>query len=358
MKLLKKYFLVLVLFVSFLNTKAQFSGYTFCDWDKITIDSKYIPTQNDTAIVFASIRNYLSEKTEFLDYDYDTTRTIHYFSIYFNHNKWICVPRNTLAEALGTADKKDIVVYCEGMGKDFTANLDRATRLTRIYNVLTVMFDWPTYRPYLSGGRNYRLAMSQSTQIARPFGKLLNELEKIKNDGKFGSNKLSMILHSMGNRVIKKAVINNNIEVRTKLFDNIILNAACVKMRGHKKWLERLNIQDKIYVTRNNRDRTLNLARIAGLSKQLGMHNRWRKANNAVYLNFSKVLGHEHNYFLMTNVLREHPELKVIYSRIFHGEQLTFDDKEKFIVRKNGRLVKLIKPRVSQDGDISLSVGM
>jgi hypothetical protein len=356
---LKKYFLFFTFLCSLSFLKAQFGGYTGCDWDKIKVDPNYVPTPTDTAIVFVSVRNYFPEKLEYLDYDLDSTGTLHYFSIYFNLNQWTCVPRKSLEETYANAPQhKDIVVYAEGMGKTFTSNVDRATRFTRIYDVVTVMFDWPTYRPYLKGGKNFRLAKNQSAEAAKPLSKLFDELEKLKSEGKFGPNKLSMIFHSLGNRLIKEAVINNNIKIKTKLFDNIILNAACVKMRGHKKWLEKLNIQDKIYVTRNNRDRSLALARIAGFSKQLGMHNRWRKAENAIYLNFSKVLKREHNYFLMTNVLKAHPEIKNLYSDLFHAKNISFDDQAKFKKRKEGHIITLIKPHVSQDGDIGLSIGM
>ena len=329
----KKYFLVLFLF-SILTSKAQ-SGYTYCDWDRIKLDAKYVPAETDTAIVFASVRNYYSAKTEFFDYDLDTSHTLHYFTIYFNHNNWICVPKKDLNEALYSAAKnKDIVIYSEGMGKDFTANLDRATRFTRLYNVVTVMFDWPTYRPYLSGGKNYKLARRQSKEAARSLAKLFNEMDKYKSVNNLENVKMSLLFHSLGNRLIKDAVKNNYIEVKTKLFDNVILNAACVKTLLHKKWVQKLNIQKGIYITKNNHDRTLLLAGIAGLRKQLGRHSGWFRAKNAVYLNFSKVLVHDHNYFLMNNVFRSHPNIKTLYNDMFHGKPILFDDEKKFEQRK------------------------
>lgn len=355
----KKFFLALFFFVTFIS-KAQFSGYTFCEWELIKVDAKYVPTNDDTLIVFASVRNYLPDMPECLDYDLDTSKTLHYFSIYFNHNKWVCVPRKTLEEAFeGASKNKDVVVYGEGMGKTFTANVDRATRLTRIYNVTTIMFDWPTYTPNLSGGKNYKRARIQSTNVSRSLCNLFAGLEKIKPSLKADSLNLSLLLHSLGNRLIKEAVMNDHITTKIKLFNDIILNAACVKMRRHRKWLEKLNIQDQIYLTRNNKDRTLLLAKLAGFTEQLGRRSALRKAKNAIYLDFSPVLEREHNYFLMTNILVRHPDLKTIYNDIFHGKAINFNDEKKFISQKNGRVITLKGPeRVTQEGDISIGIGM
>ncbi|HWY11299.1 MAG TPA: alpha/beta hydrolase [Bacteroidia bacterium] len=354
MNFLKKYLFTGLFLFYILISNAQSSGYTYCDWDRIKLDTKYIPNEIDTAIIFVSTRNYFPDKPEFFDYDLDTTHALHYFAIYFNHNNWICVPKQDLQDALRDVSKRDIVVYTEGMGKTFPANIDRATRFTRLYNVVTIMFDWPTYRPYLSGGKNYKLARRQSKTVARSLSKLFSELDKYKASRE-GTVKMSLLFHSLGNRIIKEAVTNDFIEVKDKLFDNIILNAPCVKMRGHKKWLEKLNIQKQIFVTRNNHDRTLELARLAGFTKQLGMHNRWRKADNAIYLNFSKVLEKEHNYFLMNNVLRSHPNIKALYNDMFHAKPILFDDEKKFKQRKKN-VITLIQPYFGEDGDVGISL--
>lgn len=356
---LKKYYFVIVLFASFLNIKAQFGGYTGCDWDKIKFDTSYVPTANDTAVIFVSTRNFFPDKKQFFDYDFDTTHTLHYSNIYFKGNKWICVKRNSLEEAFnGTIKTKDIVVYGEGMGKTFPSNIDRATRFTRLYNVTTIMFDWPTYRPFLTGGKNYKTARVQSMEVSKSMVRLFNDLDRLRSSGATGDVKLSLLLHSLGNRLIKAAAKHNFIQVKGKLFDNIVLNAPCINKRGHKEWMEKLKIQDHIYITRNNRDKTLILAGTLAFSKQLGRHFGLRKANNATYINFSKVLYREHNYFLMTNVLKEHPGLKVLYAELFHGKKPTFDDPKKFTKKDNGRLIILHEPHVSQDGDIGISIGM
>ncbi len=355
---LKKYFFGVFLFLTFIS-KAQFSGYTFCDWDKITLKENYVPTNEDTAIVFVSVREYFYDTSEFMGYELDKGLRPRYFTIYFHNRNWVCVPKQNLKEAFNGTDKnKDIVLYGEGMGKDFPADVDRATRLTRVYDVTTVMFDWPTYRPYMSGGKNYRKARFQSTRVSIAMCDLFNELEKIKSFVKSDSANLTLLLHSLGNRLIKEAVTNNFIKTKTKLFDDIVLNAPCVKMRRHRKWLEKLNIQEQIYLTRNNKDRTLLLAKLAGFTEQLGRRSALCKAKNAIYLNFSPVLEKEHNYFLLTGVLERHPDVKAIYSDIFHGKSINFKDEKKFINQRNGHVITLKAPeRETQQGDISIGIG-
>lgn len=359
MRNLKKYFLALALF-SITVSKAQHSGYTFCDWDKITFNPQYTPEKTDTVVVFVSVRNYFPEKNEFMSNELDSTQTLHYFSIYFNRNKWVCVTRISLEEAFTGAPKnKDLVVYGEGLGREFIGNIDRATRLTRGYDVLTVMFDWPTFRSYLGRGKNYRKAKMQSTNVSKMMCDFFVELEKIKPIVKSDSSNLTLFLHSLGNRLLKEAVTNSFINVKTKLFHHVVLNAPCVKKNGHKKWLEKLNIQDEIYLTRNNKDRTLNLARWADFSERLGRHWGAAKAKNAVYLNFSPVLEKEHNYFLMTNVMVKHPDIKAIYSDIFHNKAINFDNEKIFIKQNRGRVITLKRPDAEgKDINIGISVGL
>src|SRR5438105_1943970 len=93
-----------ILFFLFFISKARSqntmypSGYTFCDWDKIAFTPNYNPIPGDTAIIFVSTRTYFPDKEFFLSYDFDTSNTLHCFTIYFNQNKWICVPRKDLTE--------------------------------------------------------------------------------------------------------------------------------------------------------------------------------------------------------------------------------------------------------------------
>ena len=89
------------------------------------------------------------------------------------------------------------------------------------------------------------------------------------------------------------------------------------------------------------------------------MHARWRKAENAFYLDFSPILEKEHNYFLMTNVLAKHPDIKTIYSDIYHGKAINFSNEKKFINQRNGRVITLKGPEsVTQEGDVGIGISL
>jgi hypothetical protein len=244
----------------------------------------------------------------------------------------------------------DVVVYAEGLGKTFTSALDRATRVTRTYGVSIIMFDWSTFNPSLKGGQNFRTTRANSKFAAKPFAAMLDSLDNIKksDDDIFGH--LTLFMHSMGNLLMMHAVKRGYLNINEKLFDNVVINAACVPQRKHKYWVEKINIQDHLYITRNNHDRNLNGARfISFFQHQLGERLRGPLAANATYIDFSNILNLEHNYFLYDDVWREKPQIEKIYYNIFHVRDLSLEDKNKFR-RCNKYTVEVVRKRSEQKG--------
>ena len=115
------------------------------------------------------------------------------------------------------------------------------------------------------------------------------------------------------------------------LFSNFILNAAAVNQYQHQKWLEKLNIQERIYVTINNDDFTLHGAMILRASKQLGLGYRGSTAMNAHYVNFSDVATREHNLFLGKSATeKNNPYIYLFYKQAFHGSAVSFNENTGF----------------------------
>ena len=340
--------------------QGQNCGYTYCSWEDIIVKESFTQTNEDTAIILVSCRNYFPNQQKFLDYDFDTTNTLHYFNIFFNQNRWICIRRNNLQEAIsGINLNKDVVVYGEGLGKTFCDDVDRATRLARTYDVLPIMFDWPTSRPYMKNGKNMVITMAVSARVAKPFSNFIKEIGTLNLKQLQGINgeikQFTLFLHSMGNLLMMHAIQKNYLDT-VKIFDNIILNAACVPEKNHKLWVEKIKIQKNLFITRNNHDRSLNGAKILTWAAQLGERPRQPFAKNALYISFNKVLHLEHNYFLFTDVLQKHQNIKEVYSFIFHGHTLPINDEQKFKILKPKNSVELIKPFDPTNGNFKFSL--
>lgn len=303
------------------STNAFSAGYTGCDWSRMALDKNYAFTKEDTCLFVVSTRHYNDSLKEFLDYDYDATGTLKYFAVYFQGGRWTAVPYPSLEALLSLkAEFKDFVVFTEGLGKTFTSGIDRATRLRRIYNIDELFFDWPTQRPYMKSGKNFRTTYRVSREVAKPYAHFLKEFQSYKETHRSKFKTTTLMFHSMGNLVLMYDLKNDLLKnIRPGLADNVILNAACVPQRKHAKWLGKLSFSKNTFVTINNRDRNLNGARFAMLTRILGAKVKKPFVPGVHYVDFSEVLEREHNYYLIKNLLEKKPYLRKFYADIFAG---------------------------------------
>jgi hypothetical protein len=282
-------------------------------------------------------------QSAFLSVRFDSTNSLHYFNVYFNRNHWVFVLRKNLQDALFNAYRTNrAIVYAEGYGKTLPGGLDRATRLTRTYLTLTIFFDWPTYDPAYSQTKNYYLTIETSKKASLPFSELLNQLEALKVKGGLEYQSMSLILHSMGNLLMENAIQKHAFQLKDTLFNAIILNAACTKKTHHRQWVEKITFSQSVYITLNNKDGVLRLAKILSFRQQLGLHAGHHLAKNATYINFSRDLTSEHNYFLYSDVLREHPKAKNMYRTLFAGKKPIFSNTSDFQIQRRRQCILVL----------------
>lgn len=297
-------------------------GVPYCNWTNTSLNKTYYPTINDTCLFVVSTRNYDESKHEFVDYDYDTTGTLKYFALYYQGNNWTAVPYASLEELLNLKSSfKNLVVFTEGLGKTFTSGVDRATKLMRTYEVDEIFFDWPTDRPYMKPGKNIKVTCNVAPKVAVPYVRFLEEFQiyKISHPEKF--KVVTLFFHSMGNLLLMYNLQNDRFKnIDPNLINTVILNAACVNQTRHKEWLDKLTFANRIYLTINDRDRNLRGASIIFGDHQLGEKPKKEFCKKAKYINFSNILSKEHNYFLMTEVLKEKPYLQQFYANIFEDK--------------------------------------
>lgn len=212
---------------------------------------------------------------------------------------------------------KDFLVLVDGHGKTFGQSMERGFQITRRFKINTVVFDWPT--DYIALWKTIQNASDATISFVMAMRNLDNLHKK-----DFPKSAVSVIFHSMGNRIIKEISSTKLLDkMPDKLFSNIILNAAAVKQFNHAKWVEKLDIQKRIYITMNDQDLNLRGAAIIRMAEQLGMTNKSKTARNAFYVNFSELATIDHNLFLGRSELdKSNPMIYAFYDLAFHGKQV------------------------------------
>jgi hypothetical protein len=300
------------------------SGYTQCTWEEITLmDSSY--TSQDSSLTFVSTRTFRpGQVKEFLGTEISPDSALHFFTIYFRSNKWRAVPRPSFSAAIARAGSPaDFVIYAEGDGKTFPDAVDRGTRLKRLYQVNIIMFDWPSRVPRLGGIKNVHNTVLNTSKLGKQFHTLLLLVKDYKASYPNEIQHLTLFFHSLGNAVFKKCIEQyGTSDLSKSLVDNILLNAACIPARGHRKWMETLNFQDHVYIVYNRKDKTLRQATLLFGTRMLGCKPGNKLANNALYYNIHELAGSNHNYFLIQPLLTRHKGITDFYNTVFHARPM------------------------------------
>ncbi len=225
----------------------------------------------------------------------------------------------------------DFVIYSEGDGKSFPDNVDRSTRLSRLYQANVIMFDWPSRVPGYGGIKNVRNTVNNTRNLGKQYHNLLLLLKAYKARHPYKPAHVTLFFHSMGNAVLQNSVEKyGTTDLGQSLVDNIVMNAACVRSRSHRKWVESLHFQNQIYIVYNRKDKTLREASLLFGQKLLGCKPGKHHAKNAVYLNIHELAGDNHNYFLIIPLLVQHKGIGNFYNSVFHARPLNLQAQDYF----------------------------
>lgn len=328
---MRKLLTILLLFLT-LNAVAQ-KDYNWlnseADWKRLKLEDRLeIPSSEiDTAIIVASNRMMQKDSMRFMTEDLQKDK-LHYFFVYVYNGVWHVMPTTSLYNAIRLLPHQDNdwVVYTEGMGKVFTADLDRGIRLSAFYKVNVVLLDYPSIHTSKGSLGNYNFAKRHARDAYKDFSPVIDTIKILRDHKMMGTGSMSFFFHSMGNNVMQQLVkhdklknINNTVWV-----DNLILNAPCVKQRKHRKWVDEMNFAKNIYIHYNPEDRTLYYAEFASLGKQLGRKLKGPLSAKALYINFNAVAGEGHSNFLpLPNRGNGAPEIFAHYRKLFHGSIIT-----------------------------------
>jgi len=285
-----------------------------------------LPADAGNRIVVISARNFNPEKDYRLKRGLQPSLRLSWFTAGDKADTAWVHPAGDPASAFHILQSnRDFLVYVDGHGKTFSQVLQRGFELTRRYGINVVIFDWPT--DYVA----LRKTAHNADEVAVAFTRAMRTFYTIRRST-FGDASVSVIFHSMGNRIAKNLVDQRLQEaLPADLFDNVILNAAAVKQQHHAKWISKLHIQQRIYITINDEDRPLKGATLLRLSRQLGRGVTGKTAKNAVYVDFSAVAGSEHNLFLgYSKTETDNPRIFDFYTDAFHGREVPADHLQTF----------------------------
>ncbi len=231
-------------------------------------------------------------------------------------------------------------VWVHGDGQSFEIAVDRALEIQQLHGVNLIVFAWPTRAPDKGPIGNFRNSMRHAEESVGGLHRLFQELERLGNaPGNPIQGRLSIFFHSLGCYLLKESVESGALDdLSPGLFRNLVINAAATDAAGHAEWVERLKIQDRIFITYNDEDINLEGLRvISSLGTQLGECPEPPLAQNAIYLDFTESVGFRfptgatHSYYFDA-MTRESENIRLLYTDLFRG---LLPPEERFISEEN-----------------------
>lgn len=244
-----------------------------------------------------------------------------------------------------TNKTSDWLLFVHGDSKTYNQSVKRGFNIQELHKINVIVFSWPSKEPDLTGLKNLNNSRANVSKSMPHFIAILELMDTFKKTNTAFSQEanLSMLLHSLGNVYLENLIIEPTKEPKFNLiFENVILNSAAVNQKMHKDWVDKINFQERIYITNNKSD--FNLKGLHIFSKdgnQLGEKAKTPLADNANYVQFSKAVGFRtptgtsHTYFI-GDVTAESQNICDFYFNVFHGVQIDFSNQTQFIKNKKG----------------------
>lgn len=242
-------------------------------------------------------------------------------------------------------EKQDWLLFIHGDSKTFEEAVIRGLNIQNTHHVRVIVFAWPSKDLKIHGLDNFYTSYENVEKSLDHFHAVLRTMEVLRNSPTnfLHENHLSLFLHSLGNYFLDQMGSKNRLfETNPLLFDNVIINAAAVEQKNHAKWVEQLQFQENIFINSNHKDFNLRGLRFFtqhGL--QLGQKAKAPFAKNALYFNFSRIVGcriptgQTHTYFF-GKITEGNKNICLTYSEMFHGQKPDLADENRF--KKNRKL--------------------
>jgi hypothetical protein len=309
-------------------------------WDQISMSRSELPGDAQKILIVTN-RPYVEDAPEHEIFPNEVAeyRKVTYLIAACDGEKWQLYRVDDFLSGMKAIDRGgDILLFVHGHGKPMPDVLTRAFQMQDRYDISMVVFDWPSYNS------NFNKSLSRVRRCGENFYNLVLQLKEYRAHEMEPDQHLSMILHSLGNYYLTHLVVNgNNQYLKGPVFDNIILNSAAVRSKEHGEVLSQLEMQKRIYVTCNARDKVLRGAHLLTSGKMLGNVVIEPLAPNAIYVDFTCVAGMEHTYFAGYHKFEyDLPAFEHFYFAALHGLTVDFSDETMFH-QKSGQPVYVLK---------------
>jgi hypothetical protein len=241
----------------------------------------------------------------------------------------------------------NFILYVHGRGKEPEQSLREVMpELEKEYSASVLMFHWfPSYNGPIGYPRE------EAEAVAPQLKTLLEHFQeyKDKHRDKFQNLRATLLVHSMGNLVLKTLIETYDKKFKDDLFDTIILNAADVDAMNHAQWVRKVNFTKHLYITINDNDSILRFSAKSQRGGRLGQSlttvfgRDLPLAENANYVDFSSTKVN-HRYFLKKGQ-NDNLFLEEFYDVVLNGKSISLDDFNgiKEIIKGDGNKIYVFK---------------
>lgn len=257
-----------------------------------------------------------------------------------NNEDWVYQKEYSLENLFNQKETyTDWVIFVHGDGKSLQTSVERAREIQTLHKVNVLVYSWPSKDDDKNGLRNFKNSY-QNVELSTP--QLFNFLKELSileasAESPFNDQNLTLFLHSLGNYYLERLAADGFLDqLNTKIFENVIINAAAVEQEGHNLWVEKINFADRVYINSNDDDMSLSGLRfLTKLGRQLGESALEPYAKNAIYINFTKAVGFpgsmgpSHSYYFAT-VTDKSTNIRNYYTTILHGNEAELFNTELF----------------------------
>jgi len=233
--------------------------------------------------------------------------------------------------------KRDALFYVHGFNNDFHTVLETCHQLEKNYPVEIIAFTWPANGREggglfkgAGGVASYKSDKRDAIRSVAALDRVLERLNdyflKYQNESQRCGQRISLLMHSMGNYLFKHLLKSSIYHGETALFDNVILASADVNNYAHAEWVDKIAYRRRLYITINENDYALQASRMKFGQKQmarLGHFTQNLYSKNAIYLDFTEAarIGKSHAYFV-DKTIQYNKRVHKLFHKMFLGEKI------------------------------------